>query len=885
MRLVVVLLASFLLLPVGAAAAPYGVVAGGGQVRTIDLATNAVIVPSPPITLGVMPTLFGVLNVAIHPNGTTVAVSVTGEIAILTLQGNGNLLDTGTRVPKVGDGVQVAFTEDGSRLLAAVPASGVMVIDTATWTSLGVIVVPGTPTIYGVVSLNGSTRAVYNDFTTKMGLVDWATLTHVQSAPIAAGSVEGLAAMPDGSRAIASSGSGDLNADSYSPATNTITAIPIGRDNLGVAVAPDGARAYFIDSGVRLVTPVNLTTTPATALPAFSVSANANSLAISPDGTRLYGCSRSGNIVSVVNLTVNPPVELTTIAMGIDGVGIAIQGGLGGSAPRLFRPFDLARVPTVTPQVQMVKQDAQGDRVRYELQWSTDPTFATFTMVNSSNGGFVNTVVPADPEPFTSNQQVSYTFTAPLTSGTTYWWRVRSNDPLGTNSYSGFSASRSFTVDTVSPGTAWLLKTTAQMQRGSMTNTTAGANQVTLANIVQDAATVPPTTDAGAWTNGIGAYVNGGTVATVTAQNSLHVYGTFNITALHPGSTITGISVLSDAWNSGTGTGRLGLELSWDGGVTWTTPQQTANLPALEATQIVGGPADLWGRAGWVETELSNANFRVRVESKRVGAAGPSWNLDFLRVTIHYSNHAPSGSYRSPPIRNSSLAVANGGLSWARIVWSKNLPAGCTAPACDVTLDVLDLAGTPIPGFSNIAYPSASITGINPATYPGIQLRANLTSASPSPELLSVSVDTVGGTPLAAGVDGFRAVWISASEVGVNWSTDGTSDALSFDVLRSDDPEGPFSPIASVVASLETDFPEYDVADQPPGEAAWYALDLHHTNGSSTRIGPIEAERQMKRESGGGCRLATDSPRAGAVVALAFALALVVSIRLRRRLC
>jgi len=56
-----------------------------------------------------------------------------------------------------------------------------------------------------------------------------------------------------------------------------------------------------------------------------------------------------------------------------------------------------------------------------------------------------------DPHPWPSGNQVTYTVQAGdvLAANTTYYWRVRGLDPLGSNSYGAWSATRSFTTTAV----------------------------------------------------------------------------------------------------------------------------------------------------------------------------------------------------------------------------------------------------------------------------------------------------------------------------------------------------------------------------------------------------------------------------------------------------
>ena len=116
-----------------------------------------------------------------------------------------------------------------------------------------------------------------------------------------------------------------------------------------------------------------------------------------------------------------------------------------------------------------------------------------------------------------------------------------------------------------------------------------------------------------------------------------HRFYDFNIN-LPGGATVKGIEVRLDAFADSTSSSpRLCVQLSWDGGTTWTSAKQTATLTASEATYILGGPLDTWGRT-WTTTNLSNANFRVRVidVASGSGAASRDFSLDWISVRVSY---------------------------------------------------------------------------------------------------------------------------------------------------------------------------------------------------------------------------------------------------------
>ncbi|MCE7980165.1 MAG: hypothetical protein DYG89_03150 [Caldilinea sp. CFX5] len=140
---------------------------------------------------------------------------------------------------------------------------------------------------------------------------------------------------------------------------------------------------------------------------------------------------------------------------------------------------------------------------------------------------------------------------------------------------------------------------------------------------------------------GVAQDVNSGTSnnssCTASSKDKHHYYN-YNI-PLPDGVTITGLEVRLDAFVDAVGANapRMCIQLSWDGGATWTTARQTPTLKTTEATYLLGGATDTWGRP-WTATHLSNSNFRVRVINIAVnsGATARDFSLDWVAVRIHY---------------------------------------------------------------------------------------------------------------------------------------------------------------------------------------------------------------------------------------------------------
>jgi hypothetical protein len=133
--------------------------------------------------------------------------------------------------------------------------------------------------------------------------------------------------------------------------------------------------------------------------------------------------------------------------------------------------------------------------------------------------------------------------------------------------------------------------------------------------------------------------VNGFTDDTAFAVNfngpaDRHRYYDYGL-AVPPGCRVLGIAVRLDWWLDATaGVSSMSVELSWDGGTTWTALKTDAIESTLEHTTTLGGASDTWGRT-WSPPEVGDPNFRVRLVSNST-AAGRDFFLDWAGVELFY---------------------------------------------------------------------------------------------------------------------------------------------------------------------------------------------------------------------------------------------------------
>ena len=98
---------------------------------------------------------------------------------------------------------------------------------------------------------------------------------------------------------------------------------------------------------------------------------------------------------------------------------------------------------------------------------------------------------------------------------------------------------------------------------------------------------------------------------------------------------ISGIEVRLDWWLSALGGGNsMDVELSWDGGTSWTAAKTDAVESTSERSAILGGSSDTWGRT-WAAAELSDSNFWARVTTN--GSGGLTYYLDWAPVKVYYA--------------------------------------------------------------------------------------------------------------------------------------------------------------------------------------------------------------------------------------------------------
>ncbi|HLF27798.1 MAG TPA: LamG-like jellyroll fold domain-containing protein [Anaerolineae bacterium] len=139
----------------------------------------------------------------------------------------------------------------------------------------------------------------------------------------------------------------------------------------------------------------------------------------------------------------------------------------------------------------------------------------------------------------------------------------------------------------------------------------------------------------------------------------------FDSLDIPPDALITGIEVRLDGWaDSASNSPYYEVELSWNGGASWTALRSTPTLSTAENSYYLGDPYEAWGRS-WSVGEFSEANFRLRITSRATGlfSGFRDFFLDWVAVRVHYATANIAGRVWDDANRNGAQDAGETGLS------------------------------------------------------------------------------------------------------------------------------------------------------------------------------------------------------------------------------
>lgn len=209
--------------------------------------------------------------------------------------------------------------------------------------TLAATVPVGTNPIYTAMRGDQAYLYVANSNSFSISVIDTRTLTVVQTFPIstadATHDVLGIAISPDGTKAYAAARTTTtqtVRALSVDPTTGQIAqtgSVTVPQGPRGLKFSPDGTRLYVVSQTAEKLSIIDTSTD--TVITTLSLGSQPIDIAISPDGTRGYVNNFSGGTVSVINLTNNTVIgAFSSGASGAYGIAVARDGATYFTATR-----------------------------------------------------------------------------------------------------------------------------------------------------------------------------------------------------------------------------------------------------------------------------------------------------------------------------------------------------------------------------------------------------------------------------------------------------------------------------------------------------------------------------------------------------------------------
>ncbi|MEN9920299.1 MAG: hypothetical protein RL538_192 [Candidatus Parcubacteria bacterium] len=153
--------------------------------------------------------------------------------------------------------------------------------------------------------------------------------------------------------------------------------------------------------------------------------------------------------------------------------------------PVLTKPFDNEKTASSTPWFEFYATDVESNKVHYEIEIDNNydfssPTHDLDTLNTSEDDYFENQVLISDKAPFIQSDLIRVALPSGLTNGTTYYWRVRAQDPEGSADWGDWSTIQSVTIDTSLTVSAWFQTQDEQFDSNTLSGVQTGSNQVVL---------------------------------------------------------------------------------------------------------------------------------------------------------------------------------------------------------------------------------------------------------------------------------------------------------------------------------------------------------------------------------------------------------------------
>jgi len=298
------------------------VVAGTSQAVVIDLTTNK---PLSAITLGSS----GVSDIEVTADGSEVFATSGGCNCLYYFPTN-SVTPTVSSI-SVSEGLAIAMAQPGQHPYAYVTNYGagtVSKVDVASGSVIGSAISVGTSSSqpFGLAVTPDHTKAyVVNYHDSDVAVINVASNTLVSpTIPLGSGSFN-VAVTPNGTTAYVPNFTANT-VSAINTVSNSVTSISVSGDPFAVAVSPDSTKAYVADAGdgtiavIKTSTNALCTTSTCSSTGTYPMStgstATPSGIAVLPNGTKAYVALQGTDRVSVINTTTDNICTTSTCASG-----------------------------------------------------------------------------------------------------------------------------------------------------------------------------------------------------------------------------------------------------------------------------------------------------------------------------------------------------------------------------------------------------------------------------------------------------------------------------------------------------------------------------------------------------------------------------------------
>jgi YVTN family beta-propeller protein len=158
-----------------------------------------------------------------------------------------------------------------------------------------------------------------------VSMIDTATNSVVGAPITVGGNPRGIAITPDGTRAYVSVTILNTVAVVDTQTNSVIGNIPVGSAPFGIAITPDGSRALVANLGSQSVSVINTATNTTVGTPILLGAFQPRVIAITPDGSRAYVTTSNSNQTVPINLQTNTAGSGFSVSSGPFPSDIAIM--------------------------------------------------------------------------------------------------------------------------------------------------------------------------------------------------------------------------------------------------------------------------------------------------------------------------------------------------------------------------------------------------------------------------------------------------------------------------------------------------------------------------------------------------------------------------------